>query len=97
MHIHNNGISNNTGASSKQKPADEGGRPLSGSPGASSSEDSVELSPQAQTLKQLESKIIASADIDRAKVDSIRQAIADGSYTINSDNIADKMLAVDNE
>ena len=30
---------------------------------------------------------------DAAKVDRVRQAIADGTYTINADKIADKLIA----
>ena len=35
----------------------------------------------------------AAADIDTAKVERIAQAIADGSYKVNAEAIADKLIA----
>jgi negative regulator of flagellin synthesis FlgM len=58
-----------------------------------STEKSVQLSSQAQAIEKLEAKILSSDGVDRAKVDDIKQQIADGSYEINSGSIADKILA----
>lgn len=48
----------------------------------------VQLSAAASSLMTGE-----SADFDAAKVEQVRQAIADGSYRVNAEAIADKMLA----
>ncbi|WP_439134124.1 flagellar biosynthesis anti-sigma factor FlgM [Pseudomaricurvus sp.] len=56
----------------------------------------VSLSSQAQQLSQLESKIQATPDVDTQRVADIKQAIADGTYEINPDRIAESMLAQDN-
>lgn len=57
--------------------------------------DSVSFSPKAQAMSQLESRVMQSDDVDMAKVDAIRQSIAEGRYTVDSQSIAEKMLAQD--
>lgn len=52
------------------------------------SSTTVEVSETASAL--LEG---SSDDFDAAKVDRIRQAISDGSYKVNADAIADKLIA----
>lgn len=52
----------------------------------------VNLSPRALQLKQLESQLAAIPVVDRARVDSIKQAITRGEYTINTGNIAENLL-----
>ncbi|EGG94487.1 Negative regulator of flagellin synthesis flgM [gamma proteobacterium IMCC1989] len=59
-------------------------------------EKNVQLSSQAQTIEKLEAKILSSEGVDSAKVEEIKQQIADGSYEMNSSNIADKLLAQEN-
>lgn len=60
---------------------------------ASSSTDSVSLSSQAQAIGRLEQAVNQSQGVDEAKVEAIRQALADGSYQSNSNAIAEKMLS----
>lgn len=57
--------------------------------------DSVLLSPEAQALKRLEAQINASPDIDLGRVAAIKRAIAEGSFEINVERIAERMLAQD--
>ncbi|MGH1486198.1 MAG: flagellar biosynthesis anti-sigma factor FlgM [Cellvibrionaceae bacterium] len=96
MQINNSGITNNTNANPKQKTvAEEGIDKPSRNDTTPASQDSVVLSNEAQSLKQLEAKIIDSTDVDTAKVNEIRQAIADGSYSIDADSIAQKILDFD--
>lgn len=52
----------------------------------------VTLSPQATQLKQLESQLAAIPVVDRARVDSIKHAIASGQYAIDTANIAEGLL-----
>jgi negative regulator of flagellin synthesis FlgM len=59
----------------------------------SSAEKSVQLSSQAQAIEKLEAKILSSEGVDKAKVEDIKQQIANGSYEMNSGSIADKILA----
>lgn len=57
--------------------------------------DKVELSLKAQQLQSLEGLVNASEGFDNSKVESIKQKIANGEYTINSERIAAKMLQHD--
>ena len=98
MHLHNNGISNNTSPSIQQKKGNSSGEKIALPPHehSSNSQDSVVISPEAHSLKQLESIVKNTPDVDTAKVEKIRLSIADGSYTIDSEKIAEKMLSLDN-
>lgn len=52
----------------------------------------VSLSQRAVELKQLETRLAAIPVVDRARVDSIKEAIAGGQYTINTGNIAESLI-----
>jgi len=52
----------------------------------------VSLSQRAAQLKELETRLAAIPVVDRARVDSIKEAIASGQYTINPENIAAGLL-----
>ena len=52
----------------------------------------VSLSPRAAQLKQLESQLAAIPVVDRARVESIKEAIAAGQYSINAENIAEGLI-----
>ncbi len=49
----------------------------------------VTLSPQSQALSTQGS----NADVDTAKVESVKSAIANGSFKVNAEAIADKLLS----
>jgi negative regulator of flagellin synthesis FlgM len=57
-------------------------------PRADSGQTGVTLSARASQLKQLESQLAAVPVVDRARVESIKQAIASGQYAVNPENIA---------
>lgn len=61
-------------------------------PGAKSGETEITLSAHAAQLKELETRLAAIPVVDRARVESIKQAIASGQYTINTENISDHLL-----
>jgi negative regulator of flagellin synthesis FlgM len=64
-------------------------------PAASAPAKDVSLSSEAHTLNRLEAQINASPDIDASRVAQIKQAIADGTFEINAERIAEKMLNQD--
>jgi negative regulator of flagellin synthesis FlgM len=62
-------------------------------PAASTSTgDQVTLTTSARSLQKLSDAIAQTPVVDAAKVASIKQALAGGTYTINASSIADKML-----
>ncbi|NLY59663.1 MAG: flagellar biosynthesis anti-sigma factor FlgM [Gammaproteobacteria bacterium] len=55
----------------------------------------VKLSNQAQQLQAIEERLRDLPEVDSARVEQIRQAIADGSYQPDSGRIADKLIALE--
>lgn len=47
----------------------------------------------ATRLSSIETQLSADSGIDRAKVDSIKQAISDGTFKVNAEVVADKLIA----
>ena len=96
----NNGIGNSTQAGNTAKsPATQdnvekkpsGTQSADSSPANASPANKVELSSEAHVLSQ----VAAVDDVDTTKVEALRKAIAEGSYQIDADAIAEKMLASD--
>jgi len=56
------------------------------------SADSVELSSRGQSLNRLEENLANTPDIDNARVESIKQAIADGRFEVDAERIAENIL-----
>jgi negative regulator of flagellin synthesis FlgM len=63
-----------------------------GSP-ASAHGDTVEITSLSATLQQLEKVLNDVGVVDVAKVDAIKQAITDGHFRVDSETVADKLLA----
>jgi negative regulator of flagellin synthesis FlgM len=59
--------------------------------------DSVELTGTAQLLASFQTDLSSIDTVDMAKVDAIRQAIAQGTYQIDPQKIADSLLSLEGE
>jgi negative regulator of flagellin synthesis FlgM len=57
--------------------------------------ENLNLSRQARELKDLEQKLGEFPEMDDAKVEQIRAALADGSYKVDAEKLAQKMLDMD--
>ncbi|WP_297794598.1 flagellar biosynthesis anti-sigma factor FlgM [uncultured Marinobacter sp.] len=57
--------------------------------------ENVNLSSQAKNLKQLEQKLGDYPEMDDGRIEQIRAALADGSYKIDAEKLAQKMLEMD--
>lgn len=82
-----------TSGGARLKPASGTETSASGKPSVASSGDNVSLSREAQVLARLEQAVTKSPEVDEAKVAAIRQAIAEGRYQVDSERIAERMLA----
>ena len=70
-------------------------QPGSSMPGAPVTQvDEIQLTPGSQSLRQLETES-NEPPIDEAKVKSLREAIANGAYKMNSSRIAERMFGLE--
>ncbi|RUO29877.1 flagellar biosynthesis anti-sigma factor FlgM [Aliidiomarina sedimenti] len=51
-------------------------------------QDAVSLTPQAQQLAQLQRRAENNSGVDEAKVERIKQALANGDYSIDAERLA---------
>lgn len=58
---------------------------------ASSPNNDVKITDTASKLRQLEAKIASQPIVDTQKVESIKKAIADGTFRVNTTRTAEKM------
>ncbi|KPQ01724.1 flagellar biosynthesis anti-sigma factor FlgM [Marinobacter sp. HL-58] len=57
--------------------------------------ENVNLSSQAKDLKQLEQKLGNYPEMDDERIEQIRTALENGSYKIDAEKLAQKMLEMD--
>ncbi|MES9833215.1 MAG: flagellar biosynthesis anti-sigma factor FlgM [Candidatus Thiodiazotropha sp. DIVDIV] len=88
-----------TGKSGKAQSSGKAGgsKAPSGARGAASSGggDRVDLTGDASKLQELEGRIADMPIVDAQKVEAVQQALATGSFTIDPQTAADKMLAME--
>lgn len=57
--------------------------------------ENVSLSSQAKDLKQLEQKLNSYPETNDERIAQIKSALADGSYKVDAEKLAQKMLELD--
>lgn len=57
--------------------------------------DQVSLTPTAQQLRSLEEQVAAQPVVDTQKVNAVKDALANGSFEINAERIAGKMMSLE--
>lgn len=60
--------------------------------GKSSTADTVSLSDNAMQLGKLDNTSIAAPVVDAKRVEQIKQAIENGSYELNAEKVADRVM-----
>lgn len=89
------GIVQNTEHRSDQvnsKKVDDSTKAETAAPAASAS---VNLTQTANQLQALEKSIAASSEVDQKKVDAVRKSINEGTYNVDAERIATKLIDLD--
>lgn len=81
-------------ANPQQGPASEATKTSTVSGNAS---DTVQLSPEAQRLQQAADKLADQPAVDQERVEKLKAAIADGSYKVDNQRVAAKLLAFETQ
>jgi negative regulator of flagellin synthesis FlgM len=66
-----------------------------GSPGAAP--DSVSITPSGRALAAVSQAVQEAPEVDNARVSTLQQAIASGSYSVDADRIAGRMLQLEQD
>ena len=72
------------------KAKDAGQDPAVGGPGAAG--DAVSITGTAANLQRIETSLKALPEIDGKRVEEIRQQVEAGTYKVNAENLADKLI-----
>lgn len=64
---------------------------------AASASDSLRLTGEASNLQALQRDLSAAPAVDSSRVQAVRESLQAGSYTINPDAIANRMLDLDSK
>lgn len=65
-------------------------------PNGAGAEDVVQLTDLGARLQELGKAVESVPEVDRARVEQLRQALSDGTYQIDPEAIADKLVAMEN-
>jgi negative regulator of flagellin synthesis FlgM len=68
----------------------------SGKP-ASGGGDAVDFSATASNLKRIEAQLKDTPDVDRSRVDALRQKIESGGYQVDADRLAAKLVRLEQD
>lgn len=105
-----NPVDNNINTRTQRSQPDQGSRRSGGVDGAPSAgragagaassgagSESVSFTRTAEDLLQLETRLRELPGVDQARVESIREAISNGSYQIDAQRIVDNLLKSERE
>lgn len=92
MKVNNNGSLGRPGGINVPQDA-TGPRPAQPAPARAGGGDRVDITSLSSQLQSLESRIADVSVVDSARVESIKQAIAEGRFEVNSEKVADRLIA----
>ncbi|MDB5967600.1 MAG: Anti-sigma-28 factor FlgM family protein [Hydrocarboniphaga sp.] len=82
-------------ASAKLAKAAYDSKPTGASSPSSRGDDTVQITGDAMKMQNLEKSLASSRSFDAERVAAVRQAMADGSYKIDPERIASRLMASD--
>lgn len=88
-------VQNNSGPLAPQAPSADSAQSVPGNNVTAG--ENVQLSPEAQRLQQATEKLNDQPSVDQERVARLKQAIADGSYQVDSQRVASKLLAFESQ
>lgn len=88
--LHTTGLSGSTPQVTGRSGKGEAGK--SAGAGSTPRQDSVSLSNTSSQIQALETSISEASGFDAGKVEAIKQAISEGKFKINPEQIADKLI-----
>jgi len=59
--------------------------------------DTVKITAQAQQLQQIQQQLKTTSEVDQAKVAELRQAYTEGRLAVDSQQLADKIMAFEQQ
>ncbi|GMQ89057.1 MAG: hypothetical protein BMS9Abin09_0503 [Gammaproteobacteria bacterium] len=101
MEIENNRIASLvTPASGQGAPVENQQKEHSNSTSADSgntgnSSDRVSLTGEARQLQDLEARLASEPVVDSQRVEAVRSAVENGTYTVNPERIAEKLMSLE--
>jgi negative regulator of flagellin synthesis FlgM len=101
MEIENNRIASLvTQTSGQGAPVEKQGHSGTNSPSGESAAtpattDRISLTGEARQLQELEAQLASQPVVDSQRVEAVRSAVENGSFTINPQRIAEKMMSLE--
>ena len=89
------GIGDSVGLSDSEVPGDTTNE--AGTNAKAAPSDSVQLTDTASRLAELQAKVTEMEGVDFERVQEIREQIADGTYSIDADRVANALLTMEKE
>ncbi|MGI9321843.1 MAG: flagellar biosynthesis anti-sigma factor FlgM, partial [Thiogranum sp.] len=89
-----------TQTSGQGTPVEEQGNGNTNSPSGDSAatqtgSDRVSLTGEARQLQELETRLASQPVVDSQRVEAVRSAVENGTFTINPERIAEKMMSLE--
>lgn len=60
-------------------------------------QDAVSITDAAASLKRIEASLTQQPDVDRSRVDAVREKLESGNYSVDADKIAQKLLRLEQD
>jgi negative regulator of flagellin synthesis FlgM len=93
--LNSNQTNTNKAKSGQQVPSSDAPAPKTAGGAENTPGETVKISAEAQTLNRVSQQMATDAPVNQEKVDALRAAISDGSYKVDAQSTAKKMLESD--